>query len=137
MSLGPMTRSLLDAMSCLAGTYRCQGRLEEAEKLYRSSLEACQRISEPEGSRATDNMIGLARTYQAQGRFDEAESMARKAMQIREEAAAADDSQQFTSASSLDNLAWIIATGPDAATQADEALSLAQRAVSCVQATQI
>src|SRR5438132_12095198 len=67
----------------IAELYRRQGRLDEAERLYRRVLAACEKSAEGE-TRSATAMNNLATLYTMQSRYEEAESLFRRSLQIQE-----------------------------------------------------
>ena len=81
-----MVRILLavaDALHDLAEFYRKQGRLPEAEPLYRRVLSIAEKEGGPEHPAVGLVAGNLAELYRAQGRDDEAEPLARRSVLIR------------------------------------------------------
>jgi tetratricopeptide (TPR) repeat protein len=85
----------------LAVVYRDQGRLSEAESLFRETLNANRRVRGPDHPETLATQHELARVYLEQGNLASAEQLFRQTLAIRNKVLPADDPNL---ASTLDNL---------------------------------
>ncbi|QRV99284.1 kinesin light chain [Ceratobasidium sp. AG-Ba] len=65
----------LITMSCLASTYRKQGKFDRAESLYLQVVPMRKRVLGEDHDHTLTSMHNLALTYKQQGRLDEAEQL--------------------------------------------------------------
>ena len=68
----------------LAGLFQDQGRLAEAEPLFKRALEARERVLGKEHPETLLGVNNLAALFQAQGRLAEAEPLYKRALEARE-----------------------------------------------------
>jgi serine/threonine protein kinase/Tfp pilus assembly protein PilF len=109
----------------LAGTLRANGRMHDAEQIYRQAIAFYAKLA-PVKENESAFRDALADTYgktallvYAGGRFDEAERMYRKVLELAP-----------TSAGGCNNLAWFLATCPEAKFRhPQQAIDLAKKAV--------
>ncbi len=82
---------LATTLNNLAGLYETQGRLAEAESLYKRSLAIRETALGPDHPDVVLSLVSLASMYQAQGRYAEAEPLNRHSLAIREKTLGPDD----------------------------------------------
>jgi CHAT domain-containing protein/Tfp pilus assembly protein PilF len=80
--LEPDHPSLATTLGNLAGVLRAQGKLTEAESLYRKSLAIEEKKLEPDHPSLATTLGNLAAVLQDQGKLTEAESLYRKSLAI-------------------------------------------------------
>ena len=102
--LGPDHPDTALSLNNLAALYRAQGKLTEAEPLYRRALEICERVLGPDHPDTALSLNNLAALYRAQGKLTEAEPLYRRALEIRERVLGPDHPDTATS---LNNLAFL------------------------------
>jgi hypothetical protein len=73
----------LKAMSCLAATYRSQGRYNESEELGLQVLEGTKNIMSAGNPDTLQTMSLLAVTYHSQGRYSESEELGLQVLEGR------------------------------------------------------
>ena len=80
---------MADALHSLAGLYRKQGNLANAEPLYRRALSIAEKTQGPEHPSVGTALNDLAEIYRGLGRAAEAEALLKRSVDIREKARAA------------------------------------------------
>ena len=100
--LGPDHPDTALSLNNLAVLYDSQGKLTEAEPLYRRALEIRERVLGPDHPDTALSLNNLAVLYQVQGKLTEAEPLYRRALEIRERVLGPDHPD---TALSLNNLA--------------------------------
>ena len=125
--LGADHKDTLWTMHSLANSYAAQGRHAEAAKLGEETL-ALQRVKLRSDHPATLwRMHDLANSYAALERYAEAVKLYEETLAPRKNEPGAD---RFDTAQSMNNLAWLLATCPDAKVRdAGRAVELAKKAV--------
>ena len=73
---------LATSFNNLAEVYRNQGKLAEAEPLYKQSLEIWEKSLGPEHANTALNLTNLADLYHTQDRYQEAEPLYKRALAI-------------------------------------------------------
>jgi len=102
--LGREHPETLTSVNNLAGLYKAQGRLAEAEPLFKRALEARERVlgkEHPETLGSADNLAGL---YEAQGRLAEAEPLYKRALDGSERMLGREHPHTLTSVNNLAGL---------------------------------
>jgi tetratricopeptide (TPR) repeat protein len=103
-----------------------QGRTEEAERLFRETLEARRRVLGENHEATLWSKYRLALLYSDQGRHDEAERFHREALAGRRLTLGDDDEETIRS---MNSLAWVLLKRePPAARDAEAALPIALEA---------
>jgi tetratricopeptide (TPR) repeat protein len=104
--------ALATALYDLAILRRRQGKLAEAERLYRRSLDIRERLEGPDHPDVAATLNNLASVLVARGDYQGAEPLLRRTLRIRRTALGADHA---LTAQSLNNLALLHAAQGDAA----------------------
>ena len=86
--LGAQHPHTLTSVNNLAGLLKAQGKLVEAETLYRRALEGCEQQLGAQHPHTLISVINMAGMLQAQGKLAEAEPLYRRCAGSREMAAA-------------------------------------------------
>ena len=94
----------LTVMSNLAELLKARGRLGEAEKLFRSTLETSRRAVGDDALKTALLMNGLAGVLLRTGELDEAETLYRNALQIRQRKLSEEHRDTLISLANLGNL---------------------------------
>ena len=82
--LGKEHPDTLRSVSNLAELYRAEGRLAEAEPLYKRALEGRERVLGKEHPDTLTSVNNLAELYRAEGRLAEAKPLYKRALEGRE-----------------------------------------------------
>ena len=83
---GEEDEALALALNDLAVVYNSQGRYEEAEPLYKRSLEIWEKALGKEHPHVAATLNNLAELYRTQGRYEEAEPLYKRSLEIWEKA---------------------------------------------------
>ncbi|HEY9869996.1 MAG TPA: tetratricopeptide repeat protein, partial [Candidatus Obscuribacterales bacterium] len=105
--LGRRNPDLALSLNSLADFKRAQGKLDEAERLYKQALETDEEALGPNHPALAVTLNNLADLYAAQGRRKEAERLERRANRIREMSLASEqlDINTYRQALALDEMA--------------------------------
>ncbi len=129
-TLGLEHLDTLGSMNNLAVLLLRQRRFDGAEKLLSEVLGIEPRVLGPEHPLTLASKQTLANVYDQQGRYAEVANIQRELLQIVEQLAAADARYRSGLPMTFNNLAWLLATCPDAQVRApQEAVTLAAKAV--------
>ncbi|SLM38624.1 Tetratricopeptide-like helical domain [Lasallia pustulata] len=83
---GPEHTSTLDTVNNLGLLYKDQGKMAEAEAMFRRALEGKEKAWGPEHTSTLDTVNNLGNLYANQGKMAEAEAMYRRALEGKEKA---------------------------------------------------
>ena len=83
---GPDYTTTFIKLNDLAEQYRAQGKVAEAEPLYKRALAIREKALGPQHQDVATSLDNLAELYRAQGKVAEAEPLYKRALAIREEA---------------------------------------------------
>jgi len=99
---GPEHTSTLDTVHNLENLYREQGKMVEAEAMYRRALEGYEKAWGPEHTSTLDAVHNLGNLYSEQGKMVEAEAMYRRALEsCGRQCAGLNDGNEISSAKRL------------------------------------
>jgi tetratricopeptide (TPR) repeat protein len=94
------------ALAGLAGCFQAQEKYADQERTYRELLEWAERSGDHAGM--IKALMGLARSLETQGEYSQAEQSLRKCALMARNSGSATEAGIV-----LNNLAWLLATGPD------------------------
>ncbi|KAA6410089.1 MAG: nb-arc and tpr domain [Lasallia pustulata] len=97
-------RNALDAVHNLGILYADQGKMAEAEAMYRRALEGKEKAWGPEHTSTLDTVHNLGLLYKDQGKMAEAEAMYRRALEGYEKAWGPEHTSTLDTVNNLGNL---------------------------------
>ena len=97
---------MADVLNNLANLYRSEGKLDQAEPLYRRALAIQEHLAGSDHPDLADLLYNLATVVSRQGRYDEAETLFKRALAMKEKTTGPDSPEV---ASTLNNLAIVYA----------------------------
>jgi tetratricopeptide (TPR) repeat protein len=89
-ALGPNHTSTLDTVNNLGNLYADQGKLDEAEEMYRRALAGREKALGPDHTSTLNTVNNLGLLYADQGKLDEAEKTYQRALAGKEKALGTD-----------------------------------------------
>ena len=101
---GRITRRHSTTVNNLGNLYSDQGRLEEAEAIYRRALDGKEKALGPDHTSTLETVDNLGVLYRDQGRLMEAEAMYRRALEGYEKALGPDHTLTLNTVNHLGNL---------------------------------
>jgi tetratricopeptide (TPR) repeat protein len=96
--------SMLSSLHSLWILYSDQGKLAEAEKMYRRALQGYEKALGADHTSTLNTVNNLGLLYRDQGKLAEAERMYQRALQGKEKALGADHTSTLNTVSNLGNL---------------------------------
>ncbi len=97
-------QAALDAIHSLGSFYTNQGKMAEAEAMYRRALEGKEKAWGPEHTSTLDTVNNLGNLYKDQGKMAEAEAMYRRALEGYEKAWGPEHTSTLNTVNNLGNL---------------------------------